>query len=271
MRLSSSVIYTQHYFPPFKVHDENKTSFLSFARSNASSNFGKFTALVTLITFGQWIAGPFFSVYMLTVLDFNYTTFIFINMFSSIVSLFVFPLFGKLSDKRGNVFLLRFGAIIIPVLPVLWFLLQDPLWIMFGPQLLGGIGWTAFNLAIANFIYESVPSEKRASHVAYFNLFVGLGVITGGLAGSILVTLVPLAPMDVYHLVFLLSGIVRGVFVVIFLPKVKEVRITANPVLNVKYGGVYRWLQDILLREKKKNGNGKSGNGKGKKSPPDQP
>ena len=84
------------------------------------SNFGRFTLFVSLLTLGQWIAGPFFSVYMLSDLGFDYSIFILVNISSSIIALFIFPVLGKLSDKFGNVSLLQIGAIIIPLLPILW-------------------------------------------------------------------------------------------------------------------------------------------------------
>nr|MDO8084876.1 hypothetical protein [Candidatus Sigynarchaeum springense]MDO8119066.1 hypothetical protein [Candidatus Sigynarchaeota archaeon] len=63
-------------------------------------------------------------------------------------------------------------------------------------------------------------------------------------------------------LLFLLSGIARGTFVAIYLPRIKEINQKAKPIFNIKAGGIYKILHEILLREGKKNSNGKNGHPK---------
>lgn len=249
-RLFSALLFTQHYYPPF--HFERTIDHISlkqFLGEIPKDNFGKFTLFVALLTFAQWIAGPFFSVHMLQDLKFNYFVFIFINLFTSIVALFIFPLLGKFSDKFGNVFLLRIGACIIPFLPLMWLFTDTPIEIALGPQLFSGIGWTAFNLAASNFIYDNIPAQKRGEYVALYNFIIGIGILLGGLTGSLIVTLIPITFMNKYHFLFLLSGIARIIVVIIFLPKIKEVRITTKPILGLKNSNIYRWLYDITVRE----------------------
>jgi MFS family permease len=249
-RLFSAFLFTQHHFPPFNFEPSNHITLKQFFGDLTKNNFGKFTLFVTLITFAQWIAGPYFSVYMLNDLNFNYFIFIFINLFSSITALFVFPALGKFGDKFGNVKLLRFGACIIPFVPLMWLITNNPLGILLGPQLLGGIGWTAFNLAAANFIYDNIPSQKRGEYIALYNLLNGLGIVTGGLIGGMLITFFTITFMNEYTFLFLLSGILRMLIVILFLPRIKEVRVhDVKPIFSLKNGHFYRWLYDISLRD----------------------
>ncbi|MFX0012274.1 MAG: MFS transporter [Candidatus Hermodarchaeota archaeon] len=247
-RLISSILFTQHYYPPYNFEklDHVKTS--TFFRELPKSNFGKFTLFVSMLLFGQWIAGPFFSVYMLNELNFDYSTFIFINLSSSLVGLFIFPLLGRISDKFGNVLLIKIGGLIIPILPVLWVFFNTPLGIILGPQLLSGIGWTAFNLATANFIFDNITSKKRGKYIALYNLLLGIAITMGGLLGSLIISFVPLSFMNQYHFLFLLSGLVRIVVVIIFWGKIEEVRVKTKPIFNLKNLSVYKWLYDITLR-----------------------
>ena len=248
----SAFLFTKHYYPPLNFEEADHIKFSMIIKEIPKSNFGKFTLFVSLLTLGQWIAGPFFSVYMLSELHFDYSIFILINVFSSFIALFIFPLLGKLSDKLGNVRLLQIGAIIIPLLPLLWLFFDTPLGILLVPQLLGGIGWTSFNLATSNFIYDNIPGRKRGTYIAFYNVLIGIAILIGGLTGSIIITYIPITFMNQYHFLFLISGIFRIIIVIVMLPLIKEVRVTTKPILNLKNSSIYRWLYDLTLRNENK-------------------
>lgn len=270
-RLISWISFWFHHYPPLVITKENHVTLRKFIHDLPKTNFGQFTLLVMLITFGQWIGGSFFGVYMLNPvaeggLGFDYVTYILMSVVTWVVSLIAFPLAGRFGDKYGNVRLMRLGAIIVPTLPIMWVFTNTALTVALGPQLWGGIGWTAFNLATSNFIYDSVPAQKRGAYVAYYTLIVGIGQIAGGVLGSILIAAFPptIFGSGSYLLLFLLSGIVRAIFIAIYLPRIKEINQKAKPIFNMKAGGIYKVLHDILLREGKKNGNGKNGHRKHK-------
>jgi MFS family permease len=257
-RLISAFLYTKHYYPPFALEIKDHIKMSQFVKELPKSNFGKFTLFVALLTLAQWTAKPFFAVYMLTELNFEYSLFMTINLSSTLVGLITFPLLGRFSDRFGNVKLLQIGAIIIPFLPLFWIFYVNPLQIFFGIQIFSGIGWTAFNLAASNFIYDNIPSKKRGSYIAFYNSLIGLAIITGGLLGSTLISFVSINFMSSYHFIFLLSGILRITFVLIFLKKIKEVRVFTKPIINIKDSTIYKWLYDISVRSKtlkKKNKN----------------
>ena len=251
----SAYLFTKHYYPPFDFDRKDHIKFSTMIKEIPKSNFGRFTLFVSLLTLGQWIAGPFFSVYMLSDLGFDYSIFIMVNVSSSIIALFIFPVLGKLSDKFGNVRLLQIGAIIIPFLPILWIFFDTPLGLILGPQLLGGIGWTSFNLAASNFIYDNIAGKMRGTYIAFYNFILGISILIGGIAGGFIITYVPIIFMNRFHFIFLISGIVRIVIVILMLPMIKEVRVTTKPVFNLKNLSIYKWLFDLTLRNQNKNKN----------------
>jgi len=222
-RLTSSVLLARHYYPPFALDKCEYVRLRDFLKEVPKSNFGRFVLLVTLVNFGQMIAGPFFAIHALQNLSFNYSTYILVNLSQTLTAIILYPILGKVSDKFGNVWLLRIGACIVPILPIFWLFFTDPLNLILFPQVLGGLGWTAFNLAASNFIYDSVPPHKRGFYVAYYNFLVGMGIFAGGLTGSALITVFPDVITN-FKFVFLMSGIVRFIVIVILLPKIKEVR-----------------------------------------------
>ncbi len=222
-RLSSSIMLTQHYYPHFELAKSEYVKLKDFLKDVPKSNFGHFVLLATLVNFGQMIGGPFFGVHMLENLNFSYETYILINLSQTITAIILYPFLGKFSDKFGNIRLLRIGACIVPILPIFWVFFTDPLNLILFPQIIGGLGWTAFNLAASNFIYDSVPAHKRGFYVAYYNFLVGIGILAGGLTGSFLINIFPDVIMS-FKFVFLMSGIVRLAVVAILLPKIKEIR-----------------------------------------------
>ena len=92
------------------------------------------------------------------------------------------------------------------------------------PQLLGGLGWAAFNLSTANFIYDSIEPKKRAVGVAYFNMITGVALALGALLGGYLAQNLAISFMNTLLFVFLISGTARIIVSIIFLHGVKEVR-----------------------------------------------
>ncbi len=222
-RLTSAFLLSRHYYPPFALEKTEYVKLKDFLKDVPKSNFGHFVLLATLVNFGQMIGGPFFGVHMLENLSFSYETYIIINLSQTLTAIILYPFLGKFSDKYGNIRMLRIGACIVPILPIFWIFFTDPLNLILFPQVIGGLGWTAFNLAASNFIYDSVPPHKRGFYVAYYNFLVGIGILGGGLTGSALITIFPDAIMS-FQFVFLMSGIVRLVVVAILLPKIKEVR-----------------------------------------------
>jgi MFS family permease len=249
----SAFLFTKHYYPPFDFEQKDHVKFSKMIKEIPKSNFGRFTLFVSLLTLGQWIAGPFFSVYMLSDLGFDYSIFILVNVFSSIIALFIFPVLGKISDKFGNVRLLQIGGIIIPLLPILWIFFNTPLGLILGPQLLGGIGWTSFNLATSNFIYDNIAGKVRGTYIAFYNFILGISILMGGLTGGFIITYIPINFMNKYHFIFLISGVLRIIIVIIMLPMIKEVRVATKPVFNLKNLSIYKWLYDLTLRNYDKN------------------
>ena len=257
-RSISAGYLSKHYYPPFPFEKSQHVSLTSFIKDIPKENFGHFTLFVALINFGQMIAGPFFSVYMLQDLNFDYTIFTIINLSASFFGLLIFPLIGRFSDKFGNIEMLRVGAIMIPIIPLLWLFSNPPvLYLILVPQLLSGVGWTTFNLAASNFIYDCVPSQKRGLYVAYYNFIIGIGIFCGGLTGSLILSYIPITFMNSFLFLFLISGIIRAIVVSILLFRIKEVRPVQhlNFIFNFRHFSIHKWLFENIGHRHPKNKN----------------
>lgn len=231
-RLVSAKLFTKHYEPKFKLEKGYYFSIWQFIKKAIHNNYGRFVIYVALMHFATAIAGPFFAVYMRRDLGFSVLTFTLVNISASIFSILFMPLCGKFSDKYGNRELLRIGSILIPFLPALWLFSKSPYYLAFVPQLIGGVGWAAFNLAVSNFVYDSVSPQRRALCVAYLNVLVGVGVFFGSILGGFLAYYLTISFMNILLFIFLISSILRLAVALTILPSIKEVRKVKKPEIN---------------------------------------
>ena len=223
-RFVSFLFFTKHYYPKNKAKKDSYFSFLQFIKRAPGNNFGKFVIFVGLINLATNLAAPFFAVYMLNELHYSYVWFTLVNLSSTIFTIWSIPLWGKIGDRFGNKKLLEIGGLLIPFAPLLWIFSGNPIYLILTAQLVAGVGWSAFNLASSNFIYDSVTPQRRGICVAYFNMINGIGVFAGAMLGGLFAQYVSVSFMNTFLLIFLISAVLRGIVVLIFTPRIKEVR-----------------------------------------------
>jgi len=223
-RLLSRELFKKQYEPKLKLQKGYYFSFHDFIKKAPKNNFGKFTIYRSLINFATFIAGPFFAVYMLKNLGFSYVTFMIVNLSSTIFSILALPAIGKFSDTYGNYETMKISSILIAVFPVLWLFSSSPIYLFFGPMMITGLAWTAFNLAAGNFVYDSVTPQKRAIAVTYHNILIGVGVFLGACLGGLLLTYIDIRFMEPLLFVFIISAVARGIISMVMLPMIKEIK-----------------------------------------------
>jgi len=101
-RFISASYFKKHHEPKFKAEKKYYFSFLQFIKGIRKFNFTKFSFFVASMHLSVMVAGPFFTVYMLSELGFSYVTFMAISLSSSLASLIMMPIWGKFSDKYGR-------------------------------------------------------------------------------------------------------------------------------------------------------------------------
>ncbi len=138
---------------------------------------------------------------------------------------------GASGRPVGNRFVLAVTGFLIPVSPMLWLTTTH-----FGAilliQLLNGLAWAGFNLSAGNFVYDSVPREKRSLHNAIHHILTAFAFAAGAALGGLVATHVP-ANARVFGLtlgngllwVFLISGLARFNTTLAFIPLLREMRI----------------------------------------------
>ncbi len=231
-RFVSGFLFLSHYEPKIKIRKSDYFSFFDFLKRSRKSNFAKFSLFISFFILSVYIAGPFFTVYMLENLNFSYIKWTAIIIIGSGSTLFFMPLWGKFADKYGSIKTLRITGFLIPIIPLIWMLTYffDPLSSMLflflcGLEFFSGCLWAGFNLSYSNFIYDAVTREKTSLCSAYFNVLHGVGIFIGALVGGLLLSVnFRFLGLSAFLSLFLLSALIRFFSYSIMMPKIKEIR-----------------------------------------------
>jgi len=241
--------------PKFHVEDEDKFSFPDFMKRITKTNFGKFTIYLSFMILTTQIAAPYFVVYMLKDLNMSYWTYTIITSVEKMANFVFIAAWGKYSDLFGNKKIMRLTGYMIPIIPFLWLVSTNPIWLVI-IQIYGGFVWSGFNVSTFSFIFDTVSPQKRVRCVSYSNLLNGLSIFLGATLGGFLLEYGTMFWSN-FILVLIISGIGRLLASVIMLPKIKEVRWVENVsepklLLNVVSGAVEGLKYPVLFLSNKK-------------------
>lgn len=201
------------------------------------SNFVRFSIFFALIQFSVAIASPFFTVYMLRDLQFSYVQFMTNTGMAILAQFLTLNQWGRISDVFGNRRILATTGIVIPLLPLLW-AVSTNYWYLLAVQAISGLTWAGFSLSASNFLYDLIERNKRSTYLAIHSVLASLGIFAGAMLGGILGTTLPnrveilgftLGWLSPLLGVFVISAVVRGVIVILLLPRIREVR-TVRPI-----------------------------------------
>jgi len=241
-RLISWKILHKQYEPKIKLEKGYYFSFWSFLRDAPKTNFGKFAIYRSFLAFSTSIAAPLLAVYLLRNLAFTYTTYMIITLAGGVFAILVVELWGKFADRYGNYRTIVISSFLIPTIPILWILNTSPLYLVLVPSIIGGVAWAGFGLAAGNFIYDNVGQQKRGLAVSYYNMLFGFGTFLGAGLSAILIAFIKTTFIQPLVLIFIISGVVRMLMVIIWVPKFKEIRKTK------KYNGTSS-LKNLVFQE----------------------
>lgn len=212
--------------PPYFSPPEAQFTFKQFVAHMNETNFGHFVVYASLFSFAVGVASPFFSLYMLRDLGFDYWTYSIISISSMLSSLIVVIYWGQIADRFGNRLILSVCGFFIALIPLLYVFFPAPLFILIFEFFITGLFWAGFNLAVVNFIFDTTTAPKRARCSSYFMAFSSLGAFAGALVGGFFLSIIP--PSFIWFTalqwLFILSFILRLTIHIFFLKLIHEVR-----------------------------------------------
>jgi MFS family permease len=222
-RLLSFYFLSRMYEPPLSGSGKNKQSLPDIVRHMGSSNLGRFTIYVASISFATNLAGPFFAVYMLRDLGLSYMNYIILVSSNAIANLIFQPFWGRRADRFGNIQIVKTTSYLMPFVPLLW-LVSSNLYYLILAEIYSGFVWSGFTLATTNFVYDASDPNNRTKHISVYNAVNGVTTCIGALIGGFLAPHLPAIFGYNLRTLFTISGIMRGIVVLLLLRLITEVR-----------------------------------------------
>ncbi len=207
---------------PLGESDHAELGLFSFVKEARQNDLGVFILFSAGILFSASVAGSFFSIYMLRDLHFTYLTYTLVISVEFMARIGISFFGGRWIDHAGAIKVLRFASFFIPLIPVLW-LFSHSLGYLLVIQVISGASWATFDLCTQSYLCKAAPSAKRLHYIVYHRSIITLAAALGPLLGSVLLNVtVPIFGNPILS-VFLISGAMRLVAVIFFLPRLREV------------------------------------------------
>lgn len=219
-RFTSASFLAQHSEPNRGRLIDEHISLAQWSRRLKQHSGTKLLMFLFAMQASVFVSGPYFTPYMLRELNLSYLQFMAVASICFIGKAVALPYWGRFAHRYGARKLLWVGAISILPLSSLWILSANFYWIMC-VQLMSGLTWAAFELAIVLMFFEAIPRHERTSLVTLYNLSNSSAMIVGTLVGAIVLRQFE-GSLTGYSVIFGLSSCCR-VLAVLLLARLSHV------------------------------------------------
>ena len=206
-RLVSASCLASQSEPPDAAIGESEQGLrvtLSSLRRNSSTRILGYLLAVQVAVF---TSGPYFSPYMLTELKVSYLQFVVLIGLAFLGKMATLPIWGRFAKHYGVRKLLWVGGAGIVPIAGLW-CVSDCLFYLGAIQIVSGVVWAAYGLAMVLLFFDGLPKSQRTSLLTLYNVGNAAAMVGGGLLGA--AWLAWLGPTQTAYLtLFALSSVAR--------------------------------------------------------------
>jgi len=176
--------------------------------------FAAFTAVGFLWNLSIMVAGPYFSVFIVRVLEANPTQIGLLAAINSLANIIGQRIWGRLNDRRSAAWVMAVTGLMIPLVPALYAVAPNP-WFLLLVETLSGFAWAGYSLASFNLMLALAPDEQRARFSATYQVAVFGASFIGPLLGMVLVSVADI------RVVFWISAAGRVLASILFMVTVR--------------------------------------------------
>lgn len=176
-------------------------------RRMRSSSSGPLVLYFCSLVFGAQFSAPYFTPYMLEERGFSYHAFMLVIATNFLSKAVFLPWIGRLGSRIGSLGLLWVGGLSVIPLSLLWLPSANVAYLV-GVQILAGVCWACWELAVTLLFFDAVAPEERTGVVTVYNLGLAVATVAGAACGGLVLRSLG-ADSRAYVTVFAISGLLR--------------------------------------------------------------
>ena len=144
---------------------------------------GRLVLFLMAVQTAVHVSGPYFNPFMLKVLKMSWVDYMGLLSLGFIGKMMSLAWAGRFANRWGADRLLWVGSAGIVPISALWFFSQD-VWYLAGVQILSGLVWGCYELAMLLQFFRQIPGEKRVAVLTMYNLGNSAAMVAGTFIGA---------------------------------------------------------------------------------------
>jgi len=186
-----------------------------------SKNFVWFCLSIGLFQAATAISGPFFNVWFLRELKFDYLTFTLATASTIAGTILFLPLWGKLIDTIGTSRVLRITGFMCTFVPIPYLFFGNPVSVWLS-NFYSGMSWGGFNVANFSYLLRTTEKEKSDHYIAFASATTAICQFAFSLLGGFLSTRLPIVFTYQLQTLFCVSMLGRLAVIIVFFGKFSQ-------------------------------------------------
>lgn len=176
---------------------------------------GRLVLFLVLVQIAVHVSGPYFNPFMLRVMQLSWLDYMSLLSLGFVGKMLSLPSAGRFANRFGADRLLWAGSIGIVPISAMWFFSQE-YWFLAMVQLLSGLVWGWYELAMLLQFFRRIPAERRVFVLTIYNVGNSAAMVLGTMIGAGLLQVFE-RTAEAYLTLFLVSGCLRA-FCLLALP-----------------------------------------------------
>ncbi|HEV3137947.1 MAG TPA: MFS transporter, partial [Pirellulales bacterium] len=184
-RFASAGFLASQSEPVPRRDGQRQVSMREFFARFRNANDGRLLLYLLSVQAAAQIAGPYFTSFMLGPMRLSYASYVTLIGVSFAAKAFSLPALGRFASRFGARKLLWLGGLGIVPISALWVISHEFAFLLF-VQVLSGVTWAAYELAMLLLFFETIRPEERTSVLTTFNFANSVATAAGSLLGGAL-------------------------------------------------------------------------------------
>lgn len=173
---------------------------------------GRFVFFLMAVQTAVHISGPYFNPFMLRTMQMSHADYMVLLSLGFVGKMISLPWAGRLANRAGADRLLWVGSLGIVPISALWMLNQS-FWFLALVQILSGLVWGCYELAMLLQFFRQIPSDRRVGILTLYNLGNSAAMVAGMLIGALVLKTLG-GGKEAYLAVFVTSSVARALSLV---------------------------------------------------------